>query len=128
MNKMKLPFIKYSLALLVVMTCTVGFAQQRVIDKIVAKIGDEIILLSDIQSQRLQMLQDGSEGTETTDCEILEEFMYEKLLVNQALIDSVVVEDGMVNAEMENRIRYIAGQIGSIEKLEDFYGKICRAN
>ena len=97
--------------------------EAKVIDKIVAQIGDEIILLSDIQQQRLQLLQSGVEGDKDSDCAILEEFLYEKLLVNQAKIDSVTVEDVDVNREMEERIRYIAGQIGSIEKLEEFYGK-----
>ncbi|MGB1102577.1 MAG: foldase protein PrsA [Crocinitomicaceae bacterium] len=95
----------------------------KLIDKVVAQIGDEIILLSDIQNQRLQMIQDGMEGDASTDCAILEEFMYEKLLVNQAKLDSIEVPDDMVNQEMEQRIRYIADQIGSIEKLEEFYGK-----
>ncbi len=98
-------------------------SEPKVIDKIVAQIGDEIILLSDVQNQRLQLLQNGSDGDKQTDCAILEEFMYEKLLVNQAKIDSVVVNDADVNREMEERLRYIAGQIGSIEKLEEFYGK-----
>jgi peptidyl-prolyl cis-trans isomerase SurA len=44
-------------------------------------------------------------------------------LVNQAKIDSIDVPDEMVNQEMEQRLRYIAGQIGSMEKLEEFYGK-----
>ena len=100
-----------------------GQDEPKVIDKIVAQIGDEIILLSDIQTQRLQFIQNGEDGDATTDCEILEEFMYEKLLVNQAKIDSVEVPDEMVNQEMEQRLRFIAGQIGSIEKLEEFYGK-----
>lgn len=98
-------------------------AEFTVIDKIVAQIGDEIILLSDIQTQRLQLLQEGIKGDQSTDCAILEEFMFEKLLVNQAKIDSIDVPDEMVNQEMEQRIRYIAAQIGSIEKLEEFYGK-----
>lgn len=123
MKKIKLTFIS---ARLTVLLCAlfVGFnAQSQVIDKIVAQIGDEIILLSDIQQQRLQLIQEGNEGNKTTDCEILEEFLYQKLLVNQAKIDSVDVPDEMVNQEMEQRLRYIAGQIGSIEKLEEFYGK-----
>ena len=95
----------------------------KLIDGVVAQIGDEIILLSDIQQQRLQMIQSGMAGDDATDCAILEEFMYEKLLVNQAKIDSIDVPDEMVNQEMEQRIRYIADQIGSIEALEDFYGK-----
>lgn len=121
-------FIKSSILLLsfLLISSSAIFAQgdeAMVIDKIVAQIGDEIILLSDIQNQRLQILQSGTDGDKQTDCAILEEFMYEKLLVNQAKIDSVLVDDADVNREMEERLRYIAGQIGSIEKLEEFYGK-----
>ena len=95
----------------------------NVIDKIIAQIGDEIILLSDIQGHRLEYLNEGIQGTAATDCQILEELLFEKLLVNQAQVDSVAIPDDMVNSEMENRIRYIAQQIGSIEELEKFYGK-----
>lgn len=121
-------FIKNSVLLLGILCLgsSAIFAQgsePKVIDKIVAQIGDEIILLSDLQNQRIQLMQSGSNGDKQTDCAILEEFMYEKLLVNQAKIDSVVVDDSQVNREMEERLRYIAGQIGSIEKLEEFYGK-----
>ena len=128
MKRIKSHFIKsiFTFALVLFAGQSGVFAQggtTKVIDKIVAQVGEEIILLSDIQNQRLQLIQSGSEGDATTDCAILEEFMYEKLLVNQAKIDSVEVPDEMVNQEMEQRLRYIAGQIGSIEKLEEFYGK-----
>jgi len=95
----------------------------RVLDQIIAQIGEEIILLSDIQTQRLELINEGVTCDESTDCQILEGLLFEKLLITQAQLDSVVVEDDMVNAEMENRIRYIAQQIGSIEALEKFYGK-----
>jgi peptidyl-prolyl cis-trans isomerase SurA len=98
-------------------------AQTKVIDQIVAQVGDEIILLSDIQNARLEMIQGNQSLTGYTDCQILEELMFEKLLITQAEIDSVDIPDDMVNNEMENRIRYISQQIGSIEELEKFYGK-----
>ncbi|MBK9191043.1 MAG: hypothetical protein IPM77_05710 [Crocinitomicaceae bacterium] len=91
----------------------------KVIDRIVAQIGEEIILLSDIQNRRLEILQNGGTLEESTDCNLLEEMLFEKLLVNQAMIDSVEISDDMVNSEMENRLRYIATQIGSMEELEN---------
>ncbi|MCB9223474.1 MAG: peptidylprolyl isomerase [Crocinitomicaceae bacterium] len=94
-----------------------------VIDKIVAKIGDEYILLSDIQNQKLNMIQNGAEPGSISECDLLENLMYEKLLVNQAVIDSIEVGDEIVNQEMESRLQVIANQIGSIERLEQFYGK-----
>ncbi len=98
-------------------------AQTKIIDKIIAQIGDEIILLSDLQNMRLQAIQAGQDDSGISDCEILEEQLYEKLLINQAELDSIEVQDDMVNQEMEARLREIAKQIGSIEKLEEFYGK-----
>lgn len=119
---MQLKYIKITLSILVM--CFVSFAgRAQVIDKIVAQVGDEIILLSDVQQQKLQYISEGINVTNTTDCQILEDMLYQKLLVNQAQIDSVDVPDDMVNAEMEQRIRYFEEQIGGRDKLEEFYGK-----
>ena len=128
MTRMKLQSINKYFFLLVMglFLSQTGHAQKddfKVIDKIVAQIGDEIILLSSLQEQRLQLIQSGIEGNTLSDCAFLEEFMFEKLLINQAKIDSIEVPDEMVNQEMEQRLDYIAKQIGSIEKLEEFYGK-----
>ncbi len=98
-------------------------AQGTVIDKIVAQVGDNIILLSDIEAQKQQALTSGIAMTATLDCEILEKMMYQQLLVNQAKLDSLVISDENVDAEMENRLRVIENQIGSREKMEEFYGK-----
>ncbi|MFK8046477.1 MAG: peptidylprolyl isomerase [Crocinitomicaceae bacterium] len=98
-------------------------AQNNVIDKVVAQIGDEIIMLSDIQKSKLQMIQEGMEVGKSEDARILEELLYQKLLLNQAKIDSVEVSDDQVNANMEQRIRYFEQQIGGREELEKFYGK-----
>lgn len=95
----------------------------QVIDEIVAQVGDNVVLLSDVEAQKLQYKNQEIEITPQTKCDILEELLYEKLLLNQAEIDSVQVTDGQVNAEMENRLRTIEQQIGSREKLEEFYGK-----
>jgi peptidyl-prolyl cis-trans isomerase SurA len=127
MKKMQSLFIKTA-ALVILITCTLSVTAQNrpgenVLDKIIAKIGDEYILLSDIENQKLSLQQNNVDITNTTDCEILEGLLYEKLLVNQAQIDSIEVGDEIVNQEMESRLRVIADQIGSIELLEEFYGK-----
>ncbi|MBD3637643.1 MAG: peptidylprolyl isomerase [Crocinitomicaceae bacterium] len=124
MNRIQLRNIK-SIALFVMLfwSGTSVFGQHKMVDKIVAKVGDEYILYSDIQNQKLNLLQNGMEVTDETDCEILEGLLYEKLLAHQAVIDSVEVGDEIVNQEMESRLNVIAQQIGSLEKLEEFYGK-----
>lgn len=95
----------------------------RIIDEIVAQVGDFPILLSDIESERIQLLSEGEEMDEDAQCFILEKLLYQKLLLNQSKIDSIVVTDEQVNAEMENRLRMIENQIGGRDKLEAFYGK-----
>jgi peptidyl-prolyl cis-trans isomerase SurA len=80
-------------------------------------------LLSDLQAQRLQIQGEGRKVDEMSNCRILEELLYQNLLLNQSKIDSIDITDGQVNAEMENRLRSLEQQIGSREKLEAFYGK-----
>lgn len=105
------------------LTLAFGAAAQNTIDKIAAQVGDNIILLSDIQAQKLQAIQAQVEVTPDMDCEILEQLLYQKLLLTQAALDSVVVPEAQVDAEMEQRIRVIQAQIGGRQKLEEFYGK-----
>lgn len=103
---------------------TISFAQERkVVDKIVAQVGDNIILMSDLEAQKLQAIQAGMAVTKEMDCTVLEELMYNELLLNQAKLDSIEVSDEQVDSEMENRLRVLEEQIGGREKLEQFYGK-----
>ena len=98
------------------------FEAQKLVNQIVAQVGDNIILWSDIETQRLQ-LPDKEKALEGKDCQILEELLLEELLVNQALIDSLVISDEQVDAEMENRLRIMENKMGGRENLESFYGK-----
>jgi peptidyl-prolyl cis-trans isomerase SurA len=96
---------------------------KNTIDKIAAQIGENIILQSDIEAQKAQAAEAGYTLTSQTDCQMLEDLMFQNLLLNQAEIDSIVITDAQVDAEMENRVRVIEQQIGSRQKMEEFYGK-----
>lgn len=98
-------------------------SSEKIIDEIIAQVGEFPILLSDIEAQRLQMKGEGLDVDEKTNCSLLEELLYQNLLLNQSKIDSLEMSDAQVNAEMENRLRTLEQQIGSREKLEQFYGK-----
>jgi peptidyl-prolyl cis-trans isomerase SurA len=100
-------------------------SQGQVIDRIVAVIGKNMVLQSEIEQQYLEFRrQAGITGSSSTvKCEILERMLYQKLLVNQALLDSIEVTDGEVDLELERRIQIFIMQLGSKEKLEEFYGK-----
>ena len=97
----------------------------QVIDRVVAVVGQNIILQSDIEAQYIQYrLQGGIKGSANTiRCEILEDLMFQKLMVNQAEMDSIVVTDEQVNAEVDRWISYFISQVGSQENLEKYYKK-----
>ena len=74
-----------------------GSLNAQLIDKIVAQVGDEIILLSNIQALKLQQVQDGNidikDASSLSDCKLIEDLMYQSLLLNQAKIDSLPISD-----------------------------------
>ena len=96
---------------------------QESIDKIIAVVGEKQILYSEIQSQKLQMKQQGMDQIKNMDCYLLDEFMLQQLLIHQAEIDSIEVTEEMVKGELDQRIQYFSAQIGGNEALEEYYGK-----
>lgn len=99
-------------------------AQGVLIDEVVAVVGGKIILESDLEAQALQYKAQGTNLSHSSvKCMILEELLTQKLLINQAEIDSLVVTDAQVESTLDQRIRYYISQFGSQEKLEAFYGK-----
>ncbi len=93
------------------------------IDRVVAVVGREAILHSDLMGRVEQASQGGRPADAVMVCGELEDLLYEKLLVEQGRLDSVIVEEAQVNAELDRRIRYFSQQLGGDEKLEAFYGK-----
>lgn len=102
---------------------TLAFGQNKVLDEVVAVVGDRIILDSDIEKQAIQYRQQGYYSGGNIKCEVLEEQLYQKMLLNQAEIDSIEVTESEVESEMQRRIQYFISQLGSEQKLEEFYGK-----
>ncbi len=92
------------------------------VDRIVAIVGDKIILHSDIELQYQQLLLEG-ELPEEFRCVILDQALAQKMLHQQAVIDSVMVGEDDIEGELNRRIRYFVSMIGSEEKLEEYYGK-----
>lgn len=99
------------------------FAQHIVVDEVVAVIGDKKVLYSDIEETFMQLRAQGESTNEYTRCEILEELMIQKLMINQAEIDSILVTESQVETELEQRMRYFINQIGSEQKLEAYFNK-----
>ncbi len=97
----------------------------QILDQIVAVVGKNIILKSDIETQYLQYRMQGFiEGSSRTiKCDILKDLIFQKLLLNQADVDSIVVGQSQVEQELDRRFRYFIQQFGSKEKLEEYYDK-----
>lgn len=100
-------------------------SNDSVVDGIVAIVGANVILKSEVESQYLQFRMQGSiQGSpEKVKCTILENMLFQKLLLNQSELDSVKITDEQVESELDRRMRYFIGQIGSPEKLEEYYQK-----
>jgi len=99
--------------------------QGKVLDQVVAIVGKSIVLQSDIENQYLSYrMQGGIEGTEQEmKCQILESILYQKLMVAQAEVDSLNVDEVQVIGEIERRLSSFINQFGSQEKMEKYYGK-----
>ncbi|NOX86386.1 MAG: peptidylprolyl isomerase [Chlorobi bacterium] len=137
MKKTKINFrIKYAVimmltgmlllpGLLTVAQDTTANVKGQVIDEVVAVVGRNIILKSDIENQYLTYRSQGriSGSSEEIHCAILEDLLYQKLMVVQAEYDSIEVTPDQVNNELDRRISSFINQFGSQEKLEKFYGK-----
>ncbi|MGO4878303.1 peptidylprolyl isomerase [Pedobacter sp. GR22-10] len=93
------------------------------IDKVAAVVGNNIVLLSDLNQQYTQYLYQGNPANEDVKCKILQNTLTQKLLKQQAEIDSVMVEDGQVDDEVNKRMRYSMQRAGGQERLEQFLNK-----
>lgn len=107
--------------------CSFGMSAQvttasdrNIIDEVVWIVGDEAILKSDIETTRLQALQEGTKWNGDPDCMIPEQLAVQKLFLNQAVIDSIEVTESDVAAQAESRLEYFIETAGSREKLEEY--------
>lgn len=110
-------------ALLIIASLSQTFSQTKNADKIVAVLGESIILNSDVDGQFAQYLAQGYKDDGQLKCQILESILSQKMLQNQAKIDSLEISEQQVEDELNRRVKYFLSQIGSQEKLEQFIGK-----
>ena len=101
----------------------VNTTKKQKIDGIIAKVGDYIILDSDIDKSYLEISSSGASIKDITRCQILGKIMEDKLYAHQAVIDSVKVTDGEVKSMMDERLSYMVEQIGSMDKVVKYYKK-----
>jgi peptidyl-prolyl cis-trans isomerase SurA len=97
------------------------FAQS--VDKVEAVLGDEIILTSEIESQYMQYLSQGNVKSTEIRCKIVEDLLFQKLMINQARFDSLVISEEEIETEINKRLSYFESQLGSVAKVEEYFGK-----
>ncbi|MDQ7948580.1 MAG: peptidylprolyl isomerase, partial [Pedobacter sp.] len=98
-------------------------AQKPILDKVVAVVGSNVILLSDLNQQYAIYLNQGNTADEKAKCYFLQQMLIQKLLKQQAEIDSIVVEDSQVDDELDKKMRYQIQRMGGQERLEQFLQK-----
>ena len=97
------------------------YSQNNYIDQVVGVVGNKSILMSDIENQYSQyILQGYKKGDSSLKCMLLEDMLFQKLLLNQAEIDSVTVSETQVEADLTRRIKYFSKQIGGDAELEKY--------
>ncbi len=103
---------------------TAGFAQDKVIDQIVAVVGGNVILKSDIEQMNMNQQAQGITSEGDMKCEILEEFLINKLLVAEAELDSTIeVSPSQVNQQMDAQIQSYLTYFGTESAVEAYFKK-----
>jgi peptidyl-prolyl cis-trans isomerase SurA len=102
-----------------------GYAQKdyQTLDAVMAVVGDEIILYSDIEIQKAQLLSNGYAPSADLECQVVESLLFEKLMLHRAKVDSVEVGEDVIQGEMDRRIAMFSEQLGGEDKLATYYGK-----
>ncbi len=99
-------------------------AQDKVVDQIVAIVGSNPILKSDIEQQHQQMLAQGQTSEGDMKCEILESLLEQKLLLAEAELDTnIVITDNQINQNLDRRMKYFVENIGSEKEVEKYFNK-----
>lgn len=117
-------YSKYTLFLII--AASIGYAQpnNNLVEGVMAVVGKNIILKSEVDAQYQAFKRQNVGGVEITKCRVLEELLFQKLLVHHAEIDSVLVGDEEVEGNMDRRLQQLIAQMGGDRrKLEEYYGK-----
>ncbi len=100
-----------------------ALAHGQLLDRVIANVGTRMIMYSEL-SARVEGARPANDAmADSISCDVLEDLLFENLLIEQARIDSVLPDEKQVNAELDRRLRYFEQQVGGREALEKFYGK-----
>jgi len=112
---------KYSILFLLTLSLTMQ--AQGVIDEVIWVVGDEAILRSEVEDERLRYQYEGQSIKGDPYCVIPEQMAIQKLFLHQAELDSVEANESTVSHQVDMRLNYYISQIGSKEKMEEYFRK-----
>jgi len=98
-------------------------AQKNIVDEVIWVVGDESILRSEVEKQRIDAQNYGKPIEGDPDCVIPEQIAIQKLYLHQAALDSVVVSESTVMNQVEKQLNFYISQIGTKEKVEEYFHK-----
>ena len=119
-------YIKIALAVAAAVLSYTASAQKYtggLIDKSIAVVGNEMIMLSDIEQEVQMRRAQGLASDRNIRCELLEQMLVSKLFLMQARVDSLTVNQDAVEGDLSNRIDQIRTQLGGDEQVEKYFGK-----
>ena len=103
--------------------CGLSIAQDNIIDEVIWIVGEEAILRSEVEEERLRAQYEGTPIAGDPYCVIPEQLAIQKLYLHQAELDSIVVNESSVSSQVDMRMDYYISQIGSKEKMEEYFRK-----
>ena len=110
-------------ALILALSPAAAQKYEGVIDRSVALVGNDIVMLSEIEAEAQMMRARGLTVDKTARCEILENMLVSKLFLTQAKLDSLTVNDAQVSASLDQRVNEIMSTLGGEQKMEEYFGK-----
>ena len=114
------------LAVAVLLSCLTASAQRYqngLVDKIVALVGNDAIMLSDVEGEVQMMRVNGLVADRNARCEILEQAMISKLFLTQARLDSLVAPATEIQENLSQRFASITTQLGGEKAMEEYFNK-----
>ncbi len=98
-------------------------AADNIIDEVIWIVGDEAILRSEVEEERMRAQYEGQQIAGDPYCYIPEQLAIQKLFLHQADLDSIEVSESSVSHQVDMRMDYYVSQIGSKEKMEEYFRK-----
>ncbi len=115
--------MKNKICALFLLLAPIMVAQDNIIDEVIWIVGEEAILRSEVEEERLRAQYEGQPIAGDPYCVIPEQLAIQKLFLHQAELDSIEANESSVSSQVDMRMNYYISQIGSKEKMEEYFRK-----